>query len=174
VTDIYIQFDSGWSSISLEALSLFIDVSRITSMKISNSLSYYRYDHDTLVDMFNFLEQLPNLSILTIEKNLYSYSTFTPLENIYPFLPRHVKHLRIRINCLEQIEIVLKRCQNLVTIIFDHSVLNLTNKIKTWFGDNSVNTTCEQTANGTVFVWFGKIKNSSTDESLFINSVSCE
>ena len=117
--------------------------------------------------------QAPNLRSLTIEYLCYGddngngdeeYFTFT--EKIYSLLPFHIKHLNIPINDINQIKIVLERCQYLIAVRFelyiDFPDGDEQSKIVKWLSENTINSTYKF-QDGSVVVWIGQ-KKIVTDE----------
>jgi hypothetical protein len=156
VTDINLEFDENWPLFSLQSLSIFIDISRIISMRIYSEY-LNEYNENTWIDIGIFMEHAHNLSRLTIQGIDYTYINDLFTENMYSNLPRHVKHLEIPINDLNQIKIILNRCENLFTIKFHYEYTKLFQTIPSWFADNTIQTTCKENY-GTTSVWLGKKK----------------
>jgi hypothetical protein len=160
VTDINLYFTENWPLISLQKLSIFIDLTRIVRMQM---YSYYfnRYNHNTWMDVIMFMEGAHNLSSLIL---LGSFSTYEPDEtvvNIYSNLPRQIKYLKTTINDVEQIKNILERCENLVIIKFLCHNRRFIRQVIDWFAENTINTKCRQSYK-MVSVWLGKVKIQST------------
>ncbi len=107
------------------------------------------------MDICIFMEQAHNLSSLIIQGNFHKYKSNQTTQNFYSILPHHVKHLRIPINDLLQIQIILERCKNLSTITFDIVNRELSEKVIKWFAVNTMNSTCRE-SDEIVFVWLGR------------------
>ncbi len=156
VTEINLEFHENWPLLSLQSLSIFIDISRIVHMKICTDY-FNEYNENTWMDIGIFMEQAHNLSLLIIQLNFNLYFSGRITKNIYSILPRHVKHLKIPIGDLEHIKMIFERCKNLSTIKFYYGDVKLYKKVTRWFSDNTSNTTCQESYRR-VSVWFGKKK----------------
>jgi hypothetical protein len=159
VTDINLEF---WEEplVSLQSLSIFINISQIVQMKLK---SYYfdGYKEGTFIDIGIFFEQAHNLSSLILQSSLNERRLPRIFKNIYPIIPRQLKHLQIPINNCEQVKMILERCENLLTIKFDIKS-KFSKEIIQWFNDNTINSTCKKD-NRTIIVWLGKKTIQSTD-----------
>jgi hypothetical protein len=120
-----------------------------------------KYNQNTWMDIGIFLEQAHNLSSLIIRSFNVSKSDRT-IQNIHSIISRHLKHLYIPINDLDQIKVILERCKNLSTIKFNTVYVNFSEKVINWFANNTINTTCKA-GHETVTVWLGKKKIQSTE-----------
>lgn len=115
------------------------------------------YDESTWMDIGIFMEQAHNLSTLIIQGIGNTYIDLLITKDIYLYLPRHIKHLEIPINDLNQIKMILDRCKNLATIKFYYRDTILPERVTSWFADNTIYTTCEENSE-TTSVWLGKKK----------------
>jgi len=156
-----ITLKDDWPLLSLQSLSMFIDISRISYMKVR---SYYfnGYNQNTWMDFGTFMKQAHNLSSLIIDSSFDTYKSVRTIENIYSIVPRHVKHLEIPINDLNQIKMILERCQHLSTIKFDTGLSKLSEEVIKWFAENTINTRCREDYK-MVTVWLGKKIIESTE-----------
>jgi hypothetical protein len=68
-------------------------------------------------------------------------------------------------NNLDQIQMILERCENLATIKFDSINSKFSAEIIKWFTSNTINTTCWK-GDGRITVWLGKKKIPSADVRL--------
>jgi hypothetical protein len=130
---------------------------------------YYNYSDGTFVfiDMSYFLIRACNLLSLIIEINNYDHGIYKRYKNIghiYPICPRQLQHLQIPIDTLDQMKIILGRCENLSRIILDVES-TLTKEIIQWFDDNTINSECIN-GSGMVSVRIGKKKMQSTDDQV--------
>jgi hypothetical protein len=93
VTDLDIHFHKDWPCLSLQSLSMFIDISQIVQIKLH---TYYfdEYKQNALIDIGIFLEQAHILSSLIIRG---SYKLCRIIENVYSIIPCPLKHLQIPI-----------------------------------------------------------------------------
>ena len=114
------------------------------------------------MDVGIFIGQAHNLSSLIIQSGCIKYQPDRMIENIYSIVPRHVKHLQIPINNVDQIKTILECCQHLSTIQLDLRYSKFFERVIKWFADNTVNSTCSKVCN-TVVVWLGKKKIESTE-----------
>ena len=153
VTVIDLQFRENWPLLSLQCLSMFIDISQIVTMKICSKY-FNEYNQNTWMDIGNFIEQAHNLTSLLFECSFLTDTSSQTIENIHLILPRHVKHLQIPIDNLNQINIILERCTNLSTIKFIIEDPELSRKVVSWFLKNTINTTCQENY-GWIAVWLG-------------------
>jgi hypothetical protein len=145
-----------------------------------NSYYFDKYKKNTLIDIGIFLEQAYNLSSLNIQSSLDTYTICHTTENVYSIIPRTLKHLQIQIYDLDQIKMILERCENLSTIEFDIENSRFSDKIIKWFTDNTTNSTCWK-GHRTITVWLGKKRTQSPDIrldnkriKLTDNSAGCE
>jgi hypothetical protein len=160
VTEISLEFSEDWPLFSLQSLSIIIHISQIVQITLK---SYYfdAYKEDTFIDISLFLEQANNLSSLIIQNSLNERKIPRIIENMLPIIPRQLKHLQISINNLDQIKMILGRCENLSTIKFDIKS-KFSKEIIQWFNDNTLNSTCKK-GNRTIIVWLGKKTIQSAD-----------
>ncbi len=143
MSEIYFEFRKDCASLSLQSLLIFIDTSRIT--RITMISGYFdEFNQNTWTDIGIFMEQVHNLSSLIIQKNSCTYKFDRTIENIHSIIPRHVKHLQMLINNVNQIKMILGRCENLSTITFDTDNSEFVEDIINWFADNTFNTTCRR------------------------------
>src|ERR1700677_1636656 len=105
VTEINICFKRNWPLLSLQSISVFFDISRIVHMKIF-SFYFNNYNQNTWMDIGIFIEQAHNLSSLII-LSLNKYILGQTIQNIHSIVSRHIKHLEIPINNLDQINTIL-------------------------------------------------------------------
>ncbi|CAF1509043.1 unnamed protein product [Adineta ricciae] len=145
-----------WSSINS-----MVDIARIVQITL------YLYCVEVLVDeglkdIHFCLIKAHNLrSLIVISK--YMRFKGTPYSNaILSILPHRLKHLQIEIDNLDDVEVILKRCNNLSTVRFDCRSHLMKKKTKEWFVDNTINTICWEN-NRLLTVWLGKIRNQSRD-----------
>ena len=140
--------------LSLQSLSIFVNLSRIVRMMIS--IDYLNIFKDKLfIEIETLFEQLYNLSLLIICGNFHKSNLDQSTNNLYSILPRRLKHLEISIDVLEQIEIILKRCENLSTIRLNNNDRKFIVKVINWFNNNTINTTCQASREG-ITIWYGK------------------
>jgi hypothetical protein len=154
VTNIAIDFCGNWSLFPLECLSVFIDISKIVQIELTSD-TFEEYNWDTWMNICIFLHQTQNLSSLAIWNISPSMKLNQSIDTICSIVPRHVKHLQMPIDNLNQIEKILKQCENLSTIKFDIDSSEFSKEIITWFSDNTINSTCSEN-DKIVFVWLGK------------------
>jgi hypothetical protein len=129
-------------------------------MKIYND-NFDKFNQNTWMDIGIFFEQAHNLSSLII-RSFNRYASGPTIQNLHSIVSRHIKHLEIRINDLDQIKFILKRCENLATIRFYTVDANFSEKVTSWFANNTINTTCKAN-HEMVAVWLGKKKIQSTE-----------
>jgi hypothetical protein len=151
----------NWPFIFLQKLSIFIDLTRIVRMQI-----YYSYDIDTYsqkdwMDVITWMEGAPNLSSLILLGNFTTCASDKTAVNIYSNLPRQIKYLKTIINDVEQIKIILERCENLAIIKFLYYNRRFLRQVIDWFAENTINTKCRET-HKMVSVWLGKMNIQST------------
>jgi hypothetical protein len=161
VTEIDLQLRDDWVLTSLQPLSVLIDISRIVSMKISSD-NFYQYHQNTWMDISILINRAHNLSSLIIQNSFNIYESSQTIQNTHSILPRHIKHLQIPINHLNQIQMILKRCKNLATINFDIADVKFCKEVIQWFADNTINTSCQE-GYKRVTVWLGKKNIQSTE-----------
>ncbi|CAF4107777.1 unnamed protein product, partial [Rotaria sordida] len=161
VTKVSIEFYEEWPLLSLQSLSIFINISQIVHMTLR---SYYfsEYNQNVFIGIRNFIEQAQNLSSLIIQTGLYRYKLNLAIDNIHSIIPNHVKHLGIPINTIEQIQMILDRCNQLTTIKFDVRLTKFSEEIIKWFTDNTIDSTCSK-GYKMVCVWIGTKKTQSTE-----------
>ncbi|CAF4204389.1 unnamed protein product, partial [Adineta steineri] len=157
VTEININSQQVWPLLSLQSLSIFIDISRIVQMKIY-SMYFDEYDQNIWIDIGNFMKQANNLSSFIIENNSHIYYSTPTMENIYSILPRHVRYLEIPIDHLNKIPVMFERCENLSVIRFHCDNTHFSRKVINWFDNNTINTTCHLD-DKIVCIWLGKKKH---------------
>jgi hypothetical protein len=107
-----------------------------------------------------FIHQAQHFSSLAIWNISQKLKLNQSIDTICLIVPRHVKHLQIAVNNLNQIEKILKRCDNLSTIEFDINSPEFSKEIIKWFSDNTINSTCsEDDKMGFCLAWKEKNKN---------------
>lgn len=143
MTEIDLQFCDDWPFISLQSLSIFIDISRIVHIKLSSNY-LNEYNQNLLIDMKMFLEEAHNLFSLFIHSSFYRHKSNLTIEDIHSILPHHIKYLQIPIDDFSQINIIRKRCQHLSTIQLDIEDVQLCEQIINWFHHNTIHTACQQ------------------------------
>jgi len=161
VTEIDLQFCNDWPLISLQSLFVFIDISRIVHIQMSSNY-LNEYNQNLFMDIKIFLEQAQNLFSLFIHSSFYRHKLDLTVENIHSILPHHVKYLQIPIDNLDQINMILQRCENLSIIEFDIEGVEFCKKVINWFDENTTDTTCRE-SNDIVTVWLGKKRIQSTE-----------
>jgi hypothetical protein len=160
VAKIEIGFYSDWRSFSLQLLSIFINFAQIVEMKLK--IYYFdRYHKDTLLSIGIFLEQAHNLSSLIIGNNFVEDKSSQIIENIFPIIPRRLKHLQLPIKNLNHIKMILEQCDNLSTIKFNIKS-KFSSEIIQWFNNNTINSSYWQDCK-TITVWIGKKNIQATD-----------
>ncbi|CAF3990703.1 unnamed protein product [Adineta steineri] len=157
VIEININSQRVWPLLSLQSLSIFIDISRIVQIKIY-SMYFDEYDQNIWINIGNFMKQADNLSSFIIENNSHIYYSNPTMENIYSILPRHVRYLEIPIDHLNKIPMIFERCENLSTIRFHCDNTYFSRKVINWFDNNTTNTTCHLD-DKIVCIWLGKKKH---------------
>jgi hypothetical protein len=160
VTDLNLEISKDSPLLSLESFSIFINVGQIVQIKLKND-SYTEFKRETFTGIGILLAQAHNLSSLIIECILNKYVLLRIFNHMYPIIPRQLKHLQIPINSADQIKMILERCKNLSTIIFDIKP-KYTEEIIQWFNDNTVNSTCTK-GSKSISVWLGKKNIQLTD-----------
>ncbi len=158
VNEIQLHFSEDWPSLSLQSLSVFLDISRLVQIKLCSEF-FDQFNLNAWTDLGNFLAQAQNLSSLIIQSELYVYQQCEMRNNICTILPRGVKHLGIPLVDMEKLKIILQRCENLSTIAFRIDNREFAQKAVSWFADNTINTTCQERYR-TVSVWLGQTKSS--------------
>jgi hypothetical protein len=153
-----------WPRLSGQVFSLFIDFSQIVKL----SWSAYGYNirkQPSLIGLHTILEEAQNLLSLLI-RNDYNNSSQI-IDDLCSIIPRHVKHLKMPVRNLKQIETITKRCENLSTVQFNFTNSKLSDKVMEWFADSTINSTCCTTPD-TIYVWIGE-KNIQPDQNRFRN-----
>jgi hypothetical protein len=132
-----------WHLISLQKLSIFIDLTRIVRMEI---YSYYfnSYNHDTWMNVRMFMEGAHNLSSLILLGSFSTSASDETVVNIYSNLPHQIKYLKTTINDVEQIKIILERCTNLAIIKLLCYNRRLIQQVINWFAKNTIHTKCRK------------------------------
>jgi hypothetical protein len=160
VTEINLQFSDNCPLFSLQSLSIFINITQIVQIEL-NGYYFGRCTQDTLHDIGIFFEQAHNLSSLIIRNNSNEGEIFRSFENMYPVIPCQLKHLHIPINTVDQIKMILEKCEKLSTIKLDIQS-KFSKEIIQWFKDNTINSTCKKCYTA-INVWLGKKKIQATD-----------
>ena len=164
VTEIDLQFRDNWPLTTLQSLPVLVDMSRLVSMKLSGDNFYY-YNQNTCMDISIVINQAHNLSLLYIQRGLYSYDSTVTIENIHSILPYYIKCLQIPINNLNQLKIILERCKKLSTINFDTNSTELCKYVIQWLADNTTDTSCTECYRR-VAVWLGHKNLQSTETTV--------
>lgn len=133
---------------------MYIDISKIVQIEL-NSDGFENYNEMTWREFRNFLLQAQNLSTLTFWNTSRISEMYRSIDIISLIIPHYIKHLQIPINNVNQIENILNRCENLITIKFDIKSLELSKGIMNWFKYNTINSTCLE-ENNRILVWIGK------------------
>lgn len=154
MTEIDLDFNEDWPLISLQSLSIFIDISKIVCIKI-RKIMFIEHDKNIWKDINMVIEQAHNLSSLSIDDNFSIKYKNRTIKSISSILPRRLKHLEMPINDLRQIKRILERCENLAIIIFENANQKFLDKTIKWFDKNIINTTCKKN-DIRVYIWLGK------------------
>jgi hypothetical protein len=117
------------------------------------------------MDISVFMKQAHNLSSLIISDEFHKYNSDRTAGNIYSILPHHIKHLQIPMDDLDQLKVVVERCENLSTISIISNNEKLCKQLIKWLAESTINTTCKESYE-TVAVWLGKIKLRSTEANV--------
>jgi hypothetical protein len=160
-TELDLEFRKDWPELSLQTLSVFIDISRIVKMKICSKY-FDQFNENTWMDMGIFMKQAQNLSSLIIFNEFQGDQLDRTVENIHSILPYHVKNLQVPLNDVNQIKMILERCEKLTTINFTIDDEEFSDKVMKWFADNTIYTTCRQGYKNFA-VWLGKKTFQSCD-----------
>jgi len=172
VTEIEMIFLKECPLLSLQSLSTYINISQIVKIKLYSYFFdayhqniFYKYNKNIWMGIGIFMEQAQNLSSLIIQGNGLRYSLDRTIENIFSIIPRHVKHLQIPTNNVDQIKRILERCQHLSTLQLDVQYIRNINEVIEWFSKNTINSTCWKRYR-TVIVWLGIKQIQSTEISV--------
>ncbi|CAF1104696.1 unnamed protein product [Rotaria sordida] len=142
---------------SIKFLTSIIDVSQLVEVKLES----YCFGKDRkmiLFDMMTIIEQSYNLSSLIIHSRLSKYELYPFLDNLCSVIPRRIKHLQIPINRLDQIKIILERCQDLSVVQFAITRSKFSEEVIQWFTQNTIDSTFRRRDECNI-IWIGKKTN---------------
>ncbi|CAF3864380.1 unnamed protein product [Adineta steineri] len=157
VTKLQIKFDYESTLKSTKIFQSLIDVSRLVEVTLEK-YSFDKGDEILLCEIIHFIEQLPNLTSLTIHNMFCKYEMYPFLDNICSIIPRQIKYLQLAISKLGQIKMILDRCQYLSVAKFETTRLKLSAEITHWFTENTIDSTLTR-QNGCDIIWIGKRKS---------------
>ncbi|CAF1063116.1 unnamed protein product [Adineta steineri] len=159
-TKLFINLADDWPFIPLISLSVLIDLSHLVEIEF-NSCFPITSDTNALSDIINLIQQAHNLSSLLIYSH-FAYGFGLCTEDICCLISRQIKHLQIPVDDLNDIKIVLERCNHLSSIQFDIRQRKFSKEIVQWIVDNTIDSTYRTDANF-VKVWLGKNKIESNE-----------
>lgn len=162
VTKLNLVFWENWPQLSLQLLSIFIDISRIVCITMSTDY-FNEYNENTWFDFGIFMEQAQNLESLIIVNKSDRDNLVRNRKYIHSIVTRHVRHLEISMHYWSEIKMILERCENLSTLILDCVTSQTIEEIINWFAEHTINTTCRENK-GILAVWLGKKKISMNNE----------
>ncbi|CAF3377911.1 unnamed protein product [Rotaria sp. Silwood1] len=125
---------------SLEFLRSVVDVSKLVEVKLE-SHCFHKDNQNLLFEIISILEQAYSLSSLIIHSRCCKYELYPFLNHIFSIIPRQIKRLQTPINQLDQIETILKRCQNLLVVRFEITRLKFSQEVIDWFNPNTMDST---------------------------------
>ncbi|CAF5145643.1 unnamed protein product [Rotaria sp. Silwood1] len=125
---------------SLEFLRSVVDVSKLVEVKLE-SHCFHKNNQNLLFEIISILEQAYSLSSLIIHSRCCKYELYPFLNHIFSIIPRQIKRLQTPINQLDQIETILKRCQNLLVVRFEITRLKFSQEVIDWFNPNTMDST---------------------------------
>ncbi|CAF3952343.1 unnamed protein product [Adineta steineri] len=157
VTKLQIEFEYKPSLKSMEYFRSLIDVSQLVEVTLTKHY-FNKSDEILLCEIVHFIERSPNLTSLTIHSSYCKYEMYPFLDNICSIIPRQIKYLQLAVNKLDQIEMILDRCQYLSVVKFETTRLKLSAEIIHWFTENTIDSTVTR-QNGCNVVWIGKRKS---------------
>jgi hypothetical protein len=105
--------------------------------------------------VIKIIEQSYNLSSLIIQNHCGNYELHPFLNSICSIIPHQIKHLRIPVNRLDQIQIILERCQHLSVVQFQITRSKLSEEVIEWFVGNTIDSTFWR-HDGCDIIWIGK------------------
>ncbi|CAF0859055.1 unnamed protein product [Rotaria sp. Silwood1] len=161
VIKLNVDIDSQHSLDSLELLTSVIDVSKLVEVKLE-SFYFNKNNQNLLFNIISILEQAFSLSSLIIHSRYCKQRLYPFLNHICSIIPRQIKHLQIPIYELDQIEFILKRCQNLSVVQFEILRLKLSQEVIHWFNQHTIDSTIQRHA-GCNIIWIGQKINSIRD-----------
>ncbi|CAF1347211.1 unnamed protein product [Adineta steineri] len=156
VTKLQIEFDYESTLKSTKIFQSLIDVSRLVQVTLEK-YSFDKGDEILLCEIIHFIEQLPNLTSSTIHSMFCKYEMYPFLDNICSTIPRQIKYLQLAISKLDQIKMILDRCQYLSVAKFETTRLKLSAENTHWFTENTIDSTLTR-HNGCDIIWVGKRK----------------
>ncbi|CAF4585634.1 unnamed protein product [Rotaria sp. Silwood1] len=125
---------------SLEFLRSVVDVSKLVEVKLE-SHCFHKDNQNLLFEIISILEQAYSLSSLIIHSRCCKYELYPFLNHIFSIIPHQIKRLQTLINQLDQIETILKRCQNLLVVRFEITRLKFSQEVIDWFNPNTMDST---------------------------------
>jgi hypothetical protein len=154
VTKLRIDVDRRISLDLIKFLPSIIDISRLIEIKLE---SYYfnKDNKNILYDMISIIEQSNNLLSLIIHSRFSKYELYPFLNSLCSKLPRQIKHLQIPINQLDQIKIILERCQYLSVVQFEVTRTKFSAEVAEWFAENTIDSAFWRHS-GCDIIWIGK------------------
>ena len=98
------------------------------------------------------------LSFISIYSNYCKYEFDSHLNHLCSIIPRQIKHLRIPVNELNQIEVIFERCQNLSIVQFEINRPKFSLEVISWFNQRTTNSAFRSHV-GCDTIWIGTKTN---------------
>ncbi|CAF1126692.1 unnamed protein product [Rotaria sordida] len=161
VTKLHIGITMNYIGKNPRALKKFltsiIDVSQLVEVKLE---IYCLFDDKKTLwfHMMTIIKQSHNLSSLIIHSCLPKYELYPFLDNLCSVIPRQIRHLQIPINKLDQIKIILERCQDLSVVQFEITRSKFSEEVIQWFTQNTIDSTFRRRERYNT-IWIGKKTN---------------
>jgi hypothetical protein len=110
--------DEQWPIDSLQFLSPLLDLTHLVkiSLKIYFNTDYASY---TITAIIGLLKEMPNIH------TLQSCNRTINSEIICAIIPRHVKHLKVKIDRIKDMKMILEQLHHLSSVIFQYPVCTL-------------------------------------------------
>jgi hypothetical protein len=154
VTKLSIDLSRKMTINLIHYLPSIINISQLIEIKLE-SFYFGKDNKDHLFDLINLIEGSTKLSCLTIHSRYAKYELYPFLNDLCSILPRQINQLQIAINQLEQIEIILARCQYLSVVKFEITGAKFSAEVVQWFQQNTIDSMFGRHS-GCDCIWIGK------------------
>lgn len=156
-TDLKLSLNVNDLADSLDTILFLIDTPKISRIEMTREYFFSSADKKWL-HAKSLFEEVPNLSDLVFETNIYSSPSDETINNLISILPAHIKHLTVAITALNQVETIMDRCKNLSSLKLYIRYKELENNVIAWFSATFIGVQYE-TGYRQIAVWVGRRKD---------------
>ena len=117
---------------------------------------------DLLCENIILLEKSSKLSTLIIRSEFHQRDIYPYLKRILQRIPSQIKYLQIPIKHIEQIQVIVQRCNQLRILQFPNKSVVIPSEIREWLDINTIGSIFRR-ADQCNTIWIGKIRQQQQD-----------